>query len=115
VWDGFRNKPSEQSTIFIESSVIRDIDKNKLLNTDIKCLVGAKIRAMTREVVQLTNDKYRIIVLVGGVNHCSDTKDATVVANSFKDLISASELKAASVTVASICPRGDLEINSGLY
>ena len=65
--------------------------------------------------MQLTNNKYRIVLVGAGGNDCSDTKDATVVANSFKDLISASELKAASVTVASICPRGDLEINSGLY
>ena len=43
-------------------------------------------------------------------NDCSDTKDATVVANSFKDLISAAKLKVASVIVASICPRGDPEI-----
>ena len=63
---GFRNKPSEQSTVLAGSSVIRDIDQNKLLNVDIKCLVGAKISDMTREVVQLTNDKYRIIVLEGG-------------------------------------------------
>ena len=43
-------------------------------------------------------------------NDCSDTKDATVVANSFKDLISAAKLKAVSLTVACICPLGDPEI-----
>ena len=66
---------------------------------------------MTREVVKLTNEKYRSIVLVGWGNDCSDTKDATVVANGFKDLISAAKLKAASMTVAIICPRGDLGLH----
>ena len=102
-WTGFRNKPSEQSTVLIRSNIIRDIDQNKPLKTDIKCLVGAKISDMTRKVVQLKNDKYRSNVLVCGNNDCSDTKDATVLENSFKDVISAAKLKAASVTVASIC------------
>ena len=102
-WACFRNKPPEDSAVHIGSSVIRDIDRNKLLNTDIKCLAGVKISDMTREVVQLTNDQYQNIVLVGGGNDCSDTKDATIVINCFKNLISAAKLKAASVTVASIC------------
>jgi len=65
---------------------------------------------MTREVAQLTNNKYQNVVLVGAGNVCSDTKDDTIVINSFKNLISAAKLKHASVKVASICPRGDPEI-----
>ena len=45
-WIGFRNKPSEQSTVLIRSNIIRDIDQNKPLKTDIKCLVGAKTSDM---------------------------------------------------------------------
>jgi len=109
-WACFRNKPPEDSAVHIGSSVIRDIDRNKLLNTDIKCLTGAKIIDMTREVVQLTNDKYRRIVLVGEGNVCSDTKEATVVANNFKYLFITVKLKAVSVTVARIFRRGDREL-----
>ena len=64
---------------------------------------------MTREVVQLTNDKYRRIVLVGEGNVCSDTKEATVVANNFKYLFITVKLKAVSVTVARMFRRGDRE------
>ena len=65
---------------------------------------------MTREVAQLTNNKYQNVVLVGADNVCSDTKDATIVINSFNNLIRVDKLKPASVTVASIYPRGDPEI-----
>jgi len=69
------------------------------------------ISDMNRRIIQLTNDKYQSIVLVGLGNDCADTKDATVVANILKDLISAVKINAASVTVASICPKGDPEIH----
>ena len=111
-WEKFRNQPSGQRTILVGSSEIRDIDQNKLLNTDVKCLPGAKVSDLTKEVSLLPTDKYCNIVLVGGGNDCSNTKDATSVVNSFKDVISAAKLKAASVTVASVCPRGDPEVQS---
>lgn len=108
-WESFHTT-SEQHTVLIGSSIIRDIDQHKLLNTDVKCRPGAKISDLIDELKCLPDGKYSHIILVGGGNDSSDTKDPAAVVNSFKDMISAAKAKTASVAVASVCPRGDPEV-----
>jgi hypothetical protein len=109
-WVSFRNKDksSNSQTMLIGSSMIRDIDETKLLNTKVQCIPGAHLAELKETVRTLSNDKpCDRLVIVGGGNDCSDNTDTTALVNSFKDLIETAKSKANTVTVASICPRGD--------
>ena len=87
------------------SSIIRDIDHQKLKQTDVRSISGAKVGNLLSEVEKLQTNHYDKIVVVGGGNDCADSSDTITTVNKFKELIVAAKQKANSVTIASICPR----------
>jgi hypothetical protein len=104
-WKSFRD-PQQKGHLLIGSSIIRDVDNEKLLDTEVICKRGGTIQTIKQEMDKLNNGYEQITVLVGG-NDC-DTKphvQASDIVKSYCDLIDTATAKANLVTVSSICPR----------
>ena len=83
-WQAFRNKSPHPRTILIWSSIVKDIDQNKLTNAVVKCLSGAKVVTLTEEAEKLPDNSFDRLVIVGGENSCSDTKDSNAVVSGLR-------------------------------
>ena len=118
-----RSSVSQRRDLLIGSSVIREIDQNKLQDTDVICLNGGTTKTV-KEHIDNIDCQYEHITLAVGENDYN-TKPAVSPANvvaSYHHLLDTAKAKAASVSVSSICPRLNSEptrdtvesINAGL-
>ena len=103
------NFPKTSHTALIGSSIIRDIDATKLVNTQCISISGGKITDIRKKILEFptTNKLARAILVVDG-NDCDDQsnqKDASGLLTRYKDLILSTKEVAVAVTVSSICPR----------
>ena len=96
--------------ILLGSSVLRDMDENKLMDTEFEviCKRGGTIDTLTKVVESFTG-RYDTMTLVVGGNDCHcDNKvvasPAEVVENYYNLMDSACQ-KAQKVVISSICPR----------
>ena len=96
-------------TAVFGSSIIRDIDQNKLVATKCVSISGGLIKDVQTEVDNFPpHRKLSRAVLVIGGNDCDNSGaggDVTDILNQYKDLINSTKSIANSVTVSSICPR----------
>ena len=105
-WSGF-TKP--QGTVLLGSSIIRDIDEGKLVNTKCVCIPGGCISDLKSKVTTFpTSHKLCRLVLVVGGNDCdsrSDERSIPDILSEFKSLMKAAQETSVSVAVSSVCPR----------
>jgi hypothetical protein len=94
-------------SVLLGSSIIREVDEEKLINTDVVCKRGGTIEDIREEVNKLPDECYSHLSLVIGGNDCDKNppKPAKDIVEKYGELISAAKEKARSVTVSSICPR----------
>ena len=104
-WKSFRNS-NQRNHVVIGSSIIRDVDQEKLLDTDVKCKRGGCISDVKSVVEQLTPGYESVTLLVGG-NDCEakPIKSADAILKSYSELIDVAKEKCQTVKVSSICPR----------
>ena len=106
-WKSFR-KAGQHSSVLLGSSIIRDVDAKKLVDTVVIAKSGAKISEVTKEVEKLVSG-YDMLTLVVGGNDCDkptdDSTSVTAIIEQYGNLIDAAHVKAKEVTVSSICPR----------
>ena len=109
-----RTTPRHDSTdpslpdLVIGSSVLRNIDESKLVNTKVKSISGGRISDV-REALLLDNTRYnKATICVGGNDCCArtDQKPVEDIVASYRELISLAQSKAAEVSIGSILPRG---------
>ena len=108
-WQQFRGQrvAREPRVLLMGTSVIRDMDEQKMSNTKVVCMPGAHITDLTDEMrKQDTTDVCDRTVIVGDGNDCETSQNVPELVAKYKDLITAAKSTARSVTVASICPRG---------
>ena len=115
-WQGMSYAQQNSETLLIGSSLIRDIDESKLLNTKCICIPGGCFSDAKEAVTKLptTNKMQRIVLVVGG-NDCDGGKDnnhdtATAdILSKCEALIKCATEVSLSIAVSSICPhsRGD--------
>ena len=113
-WKNFRNECKEKRTLVIGSSIIRDMSKTQLENTDLTCISGGRIKDIAAEVNKTPSDKYERIILVAGGNDCEPRDPSTKVSpadivDQYKSLVDICKQKTPLVTVSSICPRNSKE------
>lgn len=105
-WESFR-KPA--NSVLIGSSLIRDIDENKLVNTSVICKPGGKIQNIHDVITNdlPNNEQYHSMTLVVGGNDCDTTPPtpANDIVDRYAKLIDDAKTKAKSVIVSSVCPR----------
>ena len=54
-WKTFRES-DQQKALFIGSSIVRDVDENKLHDTDVQCLPGGQIADVKRKIGALPSN-----------------------------------------------------------
>ena len=105
-WSGL---PKPSNTVVIGSSIIRDIDDTKLINTQCICVSGGKIDDIRKKGMEFpTTSKLARAILVVGGNDCDSQLnqcDASELVAQYKDLILSAKEIATAVTVSSVCPR----------
>ena len=105
----WQNFPKPHGTLLLGTSIIRDIDVNKLVGTKCECIRGGAIKDIQGAVDALPqNTKFARAVLVAGGNDCdsdADTHEVTDILARYQDLISNTKSRAFEVSVSSICPR----------
>ena len=105
----WQNFPKPHSTLLLGTSIIRDIDEKKLVDTKRECIRGGVIKDIQGAVDALPqNTKFAQAVLVAGGNGCdsgADTHEVTDILARYQDLISNTKARAFEVSVSSICPR----------
>ena len=77
-WTAFQKK-TEPKTLLLGSSLIRDIDSTKLVNTDVTCIRGGKIKDFVAKVEACDNEYDRTVLVLGGNDCDRDTEPDTVV------------------------------------
>ena len=96
-------------TVVLGSSIIRDVDEDKLVNTKCVCIPGGCIIDLTAKVNTFpTSSKLRRLVLAVGGNDCdsrADDKPVPDILTEYESLIKSAQEISVSVTVSSICPR----------
>ena len=93
-----------QRPLLLGSSLIRDIVSTKLVNTDVTCIRGGKIKDFLAKV-EACDNKYDRTVLVLGGNDCDRDTEPDTVVNRYRELVHKVKTKSKSTTVSSICPR----------
>ena len=104
------------SSRVLGSSIIRDVDQNKLVATKCICIPGGHINNIQAKVPQFPagNRHCRAVLVVGG-NDCDGRQDTPIsdMLAQYKDLIEGAKSIATSVTVSS--PRcKSTELNEGI-
>ena len=104
-WSQF---PRAHGTAVLDSSIIRDVDQNKLVATKCICIPGGHIKDIQAKVDQFPagNRLCRAVLVVGG-NDCDGRQDTPIsdTIAQYKDLIEGAKSIATSVTVSGVCPR----------
>ena len=104
-WRTFR-QPNQPSSLLIGSSLIRDVNRATLVDTEVVCLPGVKLAGIEKKISELLSG-YDTITVVAGGNDCdtSPSTPAPTVIDAFASVIDAAKAKASTVTVSSVCPR----------
>ena len=104
----WRQFPRAHGTAVLVSSIIRDVDQNKLVATKCICIPGGHIKDIQAKVDQFPagNRLCRAVLVLGG-NDCDGRQDTPISHKlaQYKDLIEGAKSIATSVTVSSVCPR----------
>ena len=104
-WKTFR--PTGQlSSLLIRSSLIKQVSRDNLKDTDVVCLPGERIKDIRDHLEALPSGYESITLLVGG-NDCDITPppSAAAIVATNGGLLDMAIIKARNVTVSSICPR----------
>ncbi|CAH1783380.1 unnamed protein product, partial [Owenia fusiformis] len=99
-------QPQTLNNLIIGSSIVRDIDPSKLVNTDVIPIGGADIDTVHKKLTSL-EIKYNTVYLQVGSNDCTKPSKPDEIVNDFKLLIKGASNIASKVVVSSICPRTD--------
>ena len=105
-WQKF---PKAHGTLLLGSSLIRDVDQEKLVSTECVSKSGGKIRDALSHLDSLPrNETYERVILVTAGNDC-DQSDSPVeikdLVDQYRDLVKAAKSHANKVTISSIPPR----------
>ena len=96
-------------TLILGSSIVRDIDPDKLVSTKCVSVSGGKIRDALLHLDSLPrNESYERIVLVTAGNDCDQDEspvDVKGLVDQYRDLVKVAKSHANKVTISSICPR----------
>ncbi len=99
-----------QDTLLIGDSLLRDIDQQRLHNTKVVSIGGAKAHDALDKIMH-TDEKYAKAIICIGTNNCgNESMDYQEVSETYKKLITAMTQKVPSskdIILSSIPPRSD--------
>ena len=99
-------------TLIIGDSLIRDISERGLNNVIVKCLPGARIKDVRREVVRTCHHMRGLknVILHVGTNNCVSLKRLERAESDYRRLLRylGEALPRVTVAVSTVCPRTDI-------
>jgi lysophospholipase L1-like esterase len=106
-WSNFRRGQDSEKTLLMGTSLLRDVDAEKLRNTDVVCKRGGHIRDFVKTVKDMTSDNHydRAVLVLGGNDCASSSKTASTVIEEYSNLVKELKSRCQTVTVSSVCPR----------
>ena len=102
-----KSKTEQDISLLIGSSIIRDIDATKLMNTKVVSLPGGHIKYVHNHIKNMGSTFKKVTVVVGG-NDCTVTTDPEPVdelLHQFKDMVAEAKCLSADINVATVLPR----------
>ena len=101
---------SHEKTLILGSSLIRNLDEKKLNNTEIRCLRGAKVKDLSKELQYASSagKKYSRIIFLGGGNDAAQKPediDLESVIECYKSMINTAKDMCQDISIAAIPPR----------
>ena len=106
-WEHFLR---DKKTLLIGDSLVKDIDPDKLVKTDVVALPGAKVGDIMKKLDSNKNSYSRIIISAGTNDCAHDSLDFASLNEEYKTLISKAIDKvgsASEVVISGIIPRSD--------
>ena len=97
-------------TLLLGSSIVRNFDQNKLKDTDVICLRGAKVRDLHNELREIKDSgkEYQRVILLGGGNDASqNSQDINLdnVTSHYKSMVETAKSICSDINVVAIPPR----------
>ena len=105
------NSPAE--TLIIGSSILKNIRRKGLVNTDIKTLRGAKINDVSNYISTTNIKQYKKIVLLIGGNDASANRSPSTVQEDYESLllqIRSKCHKQCALSISGLPPRRDVNV-----
>ncbi|CAH1799663.1 unnamed protein product [Owenia fusiformis] len=98
---------SKKGTLVVGSSIVRDFDSDKLVNTDVECIRGGKIKDAHKHITNLDKPYDRIIFQIAS-NDAAE-KDATVkgITDEYNTMLIGAKNVCNDIYVSSVTPRTD--------
>ena len=99
--------PPKLKDLVLGSSVIRNLDNSKLIDTDVMSISGGRIKDIHQKLKDSDTSYGRITLVVGG-NDCSARQDPETIdnlASQYVSLIDEAKLRAPEVCVSTVLPR----------
>ena len=106
-WEHFLR---DKKTLLIGDSLVKDIDPDKLVKTDVVALPGAKVGDIMKKLDSNKNPYSRIIISAGTNDCAQDSLDYASLNEGYKTLINKAIDKvgsASEVVISGIVPRSD--------
>ena len=97
-----------KDSLVLSSSLVRNIDPNKLTNTNVCCMPGAKIADIRDKLMNLSTagECFGHIYLVVGGNDCTDSDiDMAQTVATYRDAVTTGKDIADNVTISATPPR----------
>ena len=106
IWTNFRTHTDNGKTLLVGTSIVKDIDDEKLVRTTVKSMSGGVISGIREAINDVTDPYDRIIIMAGG-NDCDNDEETDVenIIKKFKLLIRDAKRISKHITVGTACPR----------
>jgi hypothetical protein len=101
------DKIAPKGDLVIGDSIIRDVKGRNLKNTSVFCHKGAKVKDIAADLDKYEDKKFGNLKMVVGTNDAQEVENVQDIVISYEELLSKAKTKADTVTVSSVCPRGD--------
>ena len=108
VWQTFTN--NDHQSLLIGDSLIRNVDEQKLVNTQVTSLPGAKVTDVLKHLRDNDADFNNILCCVGTNDCTNDDFDGDAIAKTYKSIVEIAKAKVSdpkSIKLVSIPPRCD--------
>ena len=95
-----------ERTVVTGTSLLKQNDEDKLRNTKVICLPGAKLRQVANVISTLPPDiAYDEMVVLAGGNDIADTDELQDTVDAYLTVITEAKKQCANITISSVPPR----------
>ena len=104
-------KKKRKNHLVISDLMLKDVDSEKLENTEMINIPGARVNSVKKELDKLHGESFESVTHVVGTNNLCDIKEdpnkIPDVIEEFKVLVNGTKAVTSKVLVSSVCPRLD--------